>query len=137
MALKERELVRDVQFKTIYRVYLCVLRHGECSIKDVQRDMLFTTPAQARYHLKRLSELGLIVQTDNNNFRVANKKFGILRFFFKIRNSVVPMSLFYAVFFAACTVLFYARNPSIDVLLLGALITAKETADTYSYFAML
>lgn len=79
----------------------------------------------------------LIVQAENGNFKVANKKLGILRFFFKIRNSVVPMSLFYASFFAVCTVLFYLRNPSIEVLLLGALITAKETADAYSYFAML
>jgi hypothetical protein len=99
--------------------------------------MLFTTPAQARYHLKRLLELGLIVQMENGNYRIANKKFGVLRFFFKVRNTVLPMSLFYAAFFAMCTLLFYFRNPSIDVLLLGVLITAKETADTYSYFAML
>jgi hypothetical protein len=137
MVLQEKEFVQDVQFKTIYRVYLCVLKRGESSIKDVQKDMLFTTPAQARYHLKRLVELGLIIQADNGNFKVAKKKFGILRFFFKIRNSVVPMSLFYAGFFAVCTVLFYLRNPSIELLLLGVLITAKETADTYSYFAML
>lgn len=137
MSIQERELVRDVQFKTIFRVYLCLLKRSEGSIKDIQRAMLFTTPAQAKYHLKRLCEIGLVIQTEDGNYRVARKKFGVLRFFFEARSRMVPMSLFYAVFFALSTVLLYLRNPTFEILLLGALITVKEAADTYSYFAML
>ena len=134
---QEKELIRDVQYKTIFRVYLCLLKRKEVSIKEVQKALLFTTPAQAKYHLKRLAEIGLVSQTDNGNFRVARRKFGLLRFFFEIKNRMVPMSVFYALFFALCTILFYLRTPTLEVLLLGGLITVKEAVDSISYFAML
>ncbi len=137
MLTQEKELIRDVQYKTIFRVYLCLLKHKEVSIKDVQKAMLFTTPAQAKYHLKRLVEIGLVSQTENGNFKVTRRKFGLLRFFFEIKNHMVPMSLFYALFFALCTVLFYLRTPTLEVLLLGGLITVKEAAESISYFSML
>jgi len=134
---QERELVRDVQFKTIFRVYLCLLRLKEASTKDVQKAMAFPTPAQAKYHLKRLVEIGLVKQNDEGNFRVMQRKFGVLRFFFKTRNWIIPMSLFYTVFFAVVTGFLFLRSPSLELVLLGTLITAKEAVDTYSYFAML
>jgi|SRR3972149_732878 len=137
MLTQEKELVRDVQFKTIFRVYLCLLKLREASTKDVQRAMVFPTPAQAKYHLKRLGEIGLVELLDNGDFRVVSRKFGILRFFFKARNMMIPMSLFYTTFFALVTILLYLRGPSLELILLGALVTAKEAADTYSYFAML
>ncbi|OFX17492.1 hypothetical protein A3K71_02565 [archaeon RBG_16_50_20] len=137
MLTQEKELVHDVQFKTIFRVYLCLLKLREASTKDVQRAMVFPTPAQAKYHLKRLGEIGLVELLDNGDFRVVSRKFGILRFFFKARNMMIPMSLFYTTFFALVTILLYLRGPSLELILLGALVTAKEAADTYSYFAML
>lgn len=137
MLTQEKELIRDVQYKTIFRVYLCLLKHKELSIKDVQKAMLFTTPAQAKYHLKRLVEIGLVSQGENGNFKVTRRKFGLLRFFFELKNRVIPMSVFYALFFASCTILFYLRTPTLEILLLGGLITVKEAAESISYFAML
>ncbi len=137
MLTQERELIRDVQYKTIFRVYLCLLRHKDVSVKDVQKAMLFTTPAQAKYHLRRLAEIGLVSQTESGTFRVTRKKFGLLRFFFEIKNRIIPMSLFYTLFFGLCTILFYLRTPSLEVLLLGGLITVKEAAETISYISML
>ncbi len=137
MLSDEKELIRDVQYKTIFRVYLSMLKSSEVSIKDVQRAMQFTTPAQAKYHLSRLVEIGLVRQTENGNFKVTRRKFGLLRFFFEVKNHMVPMSVFYAVFFAMCTALFYLRTPTLEVLLLGGLVTVKEVAESISYFAML
>jgi hypothetical protein len=133
---KEKELVRDVQFKTIFRVYLCLLELKQASTKDVQKAMSFPTPAQAKYHLARLIEMGLITQSDDGTYKALNKKFGLLRFFFKLRGRMVPMSLFYSFFFAFVSIFLYLKAPSIELLLLGALIVAKESVDTYSYFAM-
>jgi hypothetical protein len=134
---REKELVRDVQFKTIFRVYLCLLKLKEASTKDVQKAMAFPTPAQAKYHLKRLAEIGLVKQSGEGDFAVVNRKFGVLRFFFKTKSWMIPMSLFYAVFFAGVTGFLFFRSPSLELALLGALITAKEVVDTYTYFAML
>ncbi len=130
-------MIRDVQYKTIFRVYLCLLKHKEVSVKDVQKALLFTTPAQAKYHLKRLAELGLVSQTENGNFRVTRRKFGLLRFFFELKNHLIPMSVFYALFFGLCTVLFYMRTPTLEVVLLGSLVTLKEAVESISYFTML
>ncbi len=137
MLNQEKELIRDVQYKTIFRVYLCLRKRREVSIKDVQKAMLFTTPAQAKYHLKKLAEIGLVIQTESGKFKVTRRKFGLLRFFFEIKNLMIPMSVFYALFFALCTVLFYLRTPTLEVLLLGGLITAKEAVESISYFTML
>lgn len=137
MLTQERELVREVQFKTIFRVYLCLLKHKQASTKDVQKAMAFPTPAQAKYHLKRLAEIGLVRQDADGNFSVARRKFGVLRFFFKARNRMIPMSFFYAVFFAGVTLFLFLRTPSFEIAFLGTLITAKEAVDTYSYYAML
>ncbi len=134
---QERELVRDVQFKTVFRVYLCLLKLRGASIKDVQKAMAFPTPAQAKYHLKRLAELGLVQQDLNGNFNVIRRKFGVLRFFFKTRSRMVPMSLFYTIFFAAVTGFLFLRSPNWELIFLGVLITLKEAVDTYTYFAML
>ena len=134
---QEKELVREVQFKTIFRVYLCLLKLKQASTKDVQKAMAFPTPAQAKYHLKRLVEIGLVKQDLDGNFAVARRKFGVLRFFFKARNRMIPMSFFYAAFFGCLTVFLSLRTLSFEVAFLGALITIKETVDTYSYFAML
>lgn len=137
MLSQEKELVRAVQYKTIFRVYLCLLKRKEVSIKDVQKAMTFTTPAQAKYHLKKLIELGLVTQMTDGNFRVTGKKFGMLRFFFEFAGHIIPMSVFYCVFFAVGTALLYLRNPTVEVLLLGGLITVKEAVESIPYFAAL
>jgi hypothetical protein len=132
----EKDLVRGVQFRTGFRVYLHLLKLRSASTKDIQKAMGFPTPAQAKYHLKRLVELGL-AREDESGYSVVEKRFGVLRFFFKARNSIFPLSLFYSIFFGLLTVLLFLRSPSIEIALLGGLITAKELADTYSYFRML
>lgn len=107
------------------------------SIKDIQKAMEFPTPAQAKYHLKKLVELGLAREDGSTNFEVVERRFGILRFFFKVRKSILPMSLFYSIFFAALTMFLFARFPSVELALLGGLITAKELVDTYCFLSTL
>jgi hypothetical protein len=136
MSGKERDLVQNVQFRTGFRVYLHLLKLRSASAKDIQKAMGFPTPAQAKYHLKRLVELGLATE-DERAYGVVERRFGILRFFFKARYSIFPMSLFYSVFFGLLTVFLFLRSPSIEIALLGGLITSKELADTYSFFRMI
>lgn len=133
---RERELVKGVQLRTAYRVYLCLLRFRTASVKDVQKAMDFPTIAQAKYHLKRLVDLGLAKADEEAVYSATEKRFGILRFFFRVRHSLFPVSLFYSVFFGVLTLILFLRSPSIEILLLGGLITSKEIADTYMLYAM-
>lgn len=137
MQNKEKKLVRAIQLRTGFLVYLSLMKLKRTSTKDVQKAMEFLAPAQAKYHLKKLVELGLAKEEENGSFRVVERKFGILRFFFKAGSSIFPMSLFYCIFFAGLTGFLYLRSPSIEIALLGALITSKEAADTYSYLDLL
>lgn len=134
---QEKRLVRTVQFRTIFRVYLCLMRLREASTRDVQKAMGFPTPAQATYHLRKLAELGLVTSPDEGTYRIVPRKFGVLRFLFKVRSRIVPMSVFYMVFFACVTVFLFLRSPVLEVFYLGALIVAKEAVDTLSFFEML
>lgn len=137
LSQKERELVRGVQLRTGYRVYLCLLKAHAASAKDIQKAMKFPTTAQAKYHLNRLVDLGLATEEENAIYTATGRRFGIMRFFLRIRHFVFPMSLFYGTFFAALTLILLLRSPSIEILLLGTLITAKEAADTYTFYGML
>ncbi len=127
----------EVQFKTIFRTYVCFLKLEKATSKDLQKAMGFATPTQAKYHLKKLLDLGLVRQvTDDNSYEVINRSFGVLRFFFKVRARLIPTSLFYAGFFSAVTLLLFLRAPSLELILLGGLIVAKEFVEAYLYMPM-
>jgi hypothetical protein len=137
MLSDEKRLLTDVQFKTIFRAYICLLKLDRATSKDLQKAMAFATPTQAKYHLKKLLELGLIKQSaDNGCYEVVTRRFGVLRFFFKVRKRLVPTSLFYAVFFSAVTMLLFLRAPYLELIFLGGLIVAKEVVEVYLYWPM-
>jgi hypothetical protein len=137
MLSDEKHLLTEVQFKTIFRAYICLLKLDKATSRDLQKAMAFATPTQAKYHLKKLSELGLIRQTpDNGSYEVVTRRFGVLRFFLKVRKRLVPTSLFYAAFFLGVTILLFLRAPDSELIFLGGLIVAKEVVEAYLYWPM-
>ena len=137
MQPNEKRLLTDVQFKTIFRAYICLLKLEKATSKDLQRAMGFATPTQAKYHLKKLLELGLVNQTPNvDSYEPVNRRFGVLRFFFKVRTRLIPTSVFYAAFFSGVTLLLFLRAPYVEVIFLGSLIVAKELVEAYLYLPM-
>ncbi len=134
---KEDELAREAQFKTVFRVYVSMLRLRKATPRDVQRVMGFATPSQARYHLKKLSDYGLVAEDEPGSYRVVSRRFGMLRFYLKTRRWMIPLSLFYMIVFAALTVVLFARTDRIELLFLGSLMVAKQAIDTYSFFRTL
>jgi hypothetical protein len=137
MLSDEKQLLAEVQFKTVFRAYICLLKLDKATSKDLQKAMAFATPTQAKYHLKKLTELGLIKPTPDGDFyEVVSRRFGLLRFFLKIRRRLVPTGLFYTLFFAGVTMLLYLRAPDLELIFLGGLIVAKEMVETYVYWPM-
>lgn len=84
------------------RVYLYVLQHGPCELKDVQSSLQFSTASLASYHLKRLIEAGYATQDGYGRY-VATKDTTrqLLDGYVKVGASVVPQLLFLAVLFSA------------------------------------
>ena len=137
MLSDEKHLLMEVQFKTIFRAYICLLKLEKASSKELQKAMGFATPTQAKYHLKKLLDLGLVRQrTNDNSYEVINRRFGVLRFFFKVRARLIPTSLFYAAFFSVVTLLLFLRAPTLELIFLGSLIVAKEIVEAFLYLPM-
>jgi DNA-binding transcriptional ArsR family regulator len=136
-AASDEQLVRDAQFKTVFRVYLTMLRLKKANVREVQRAMGFATPSQAAHHLKRLNHYGLVTEDEHGNYQVVSRRFGMLRFYIKTERFILPLSLFFAIFFGAVTAIFYLRSANLELLVLGGMITIKEAVDTYSFFKAL
>ena len=138
MLSNEKQVLMDVQFKTIFRAYLCLLKLEEATSKDLQKAMGFATPSQAKYHLRKLLEIGLVKQAvGRDSYEVIDRRFGVLRFFLKIGTRLFPTSLFYAIFFLALTILLYVRAPYLELAYLGSLIVVKEVVEGYLQYRIL
>jgi DNA-binding transcriptional ArsR family regulator len=87
------------------KVYLYVLRHGFCELRDVQRGVGLSTPSLASYHLGKLSEAGYVRQDEYGRYCVVGEaSIKILDGYSKIGPAIVPQLFFFTVFFTILTV---------------------------------
>lgn len=135
---EEVEVEREAgwEFNT-FRVYLAVLRLGDCSARDVSRFLGFSSPALSVHHLEKLGSLGLVTKDSFGVYHVVRRRFGLLRFFVLVGKFVVPRSLFYALFYGVVGVfsLFLlsgvVRNVVLLFCVLGFVIHVVETVMFY------
>ncbi len=84
------------------RVYLYVLQHGPCELKDVQSGLQFSTASLASYHLKRLIDAGYASQDGYGRYLATKDTTKqLLEGYVKVGAVVVPQLLFVAVLFTA------------------------------------
>lgn len=89
------------------RVYLYILQHGPCELKDVQNGLEFSTASLASYHLKRLIDAGYATQDGYGRYLASKDTTKqILEGYVKIGTAVVPQLLFFAVLFTTLVVYF-------------------------------
>ena len=82
------------------RVYLYILQHGPCELKDVQGGLGFSTPSLASYHLKRLIDAGYASRDAYGRYAAAKDATKqLLEGYVKVGTMVVPQLLFFAVLF--------------------------------------
>ncbi len=82
------------------RVYLYILRHGPCELKDVQGGLGFSTASLASYHLGRLIDWGYASQDSYGRYLATKDATGqILEGYVKVGTVVVPQLLFISVLF--------------------------------------
>ncbi|MCJ7770630.1 transcriptional regulator, partial [Candidatus Bathyarchaeota archaeon] len=89
----------------------------------------FSSPALASYHLRKLEELGLVIE-DKGDYRLVKEvKVGILSQFIRLGTFMLPRYVFYATFFSTLLVYYLSQLRelqfySIFGLLFGVLGTA-------------
>jgi hypothetical protein len=107
---KER-IEYELRGKTL-KVYLYMLKQGRpVGVREVQRDLAFSSPSVAFHHIEKLTRLGVLEQDKTGDYAVLKKvEPGILQAFVNLGRFNLPRVGFYAVFFTTITAAYIAEN---------------------------
>lgn len=83
-------------------LYLLKSRGGTVGVREIQRKLGFSSPSVAIYHLDKLSSLGLVEKTNLGEYYIKREvKVGVLKFYTRLGNLLLPRYLFYTTLFIA------------------------------------
>jgi predicted DNA-binding transcriptional regulator len=100
----EKKLIAESQLKgNTLRTYLYVVTHKKTGVREVQRELHFSSSSLAQYHLTKLVDLGLVTEHGGEYFLADQIKVDVLKDFLKFGSLIVPRFVFYAVFFTIIT----------------------------------
>jgi predicted DNA-binding transcriptional regulator len=82
-------------------VYLYLLKHGKAiGVREIQKELGFSSPSVAFHHLDKLVELGVVEKDEYDRYVLAKKvDTGILNSFVSVAGLNLPRLGFYAAFF--------------------------------------
>lgn len=120
-----------------FQVYLLMLKAGKASARKVAEQLGFSSSSLATHHLDKLCNLKLVSKDRYGVYKVAHKKFGILRFFIAVRKFIVPRTFFYMIFYVTMAVFMFfllvdvARIVALFFCLIGIAANFIETMEFY------
>ena len=127
-----------------WHVYWLLLKSGHpVSVREVQKELRFSSPSVAHHHLEQLRQLGLVQKQEAGGqySLVSEVKIGVLRHFVKLGRLLFPRYFFYAVFstvFYALYLLFLVQGvtrENLFIITFGAIVCVifwYETARVWS-----
>jgi hypothetical protein len=82
---------------TTWNVYLYILTSREpVGVRDVWRELKLSTPSLAQYHVNKLLELNMIIQTREGKYVASEeKRVEALRSFVLLYGKLIPRLVFY------------------------------------------
>ena len=94
------------------QVYLYMIKRKEpVGVREVQRDLSFSSPSVAQYHIDKLVELVLVEQDEHGRYYIVQKvQVGVLQAFVNIGGRAVPRLLFFAAFFTTMLAAYLVVN---------------------------
>ncbi|MHA1864183.1 MAG: helix-turn-helix domain-containing protein [Candidatus Thorarchaeota archaeon] len=88
-------------------VYALLLSQGEMGVREVQRELGFSSPSLALHHLTKLSELNLVKKDAHGIYSVSKTvRVGSLSLFIKFGSRLLPRFLFLGTLFTAMLILY-------------------------------
>ena len=115
MAGEPAEIDRDraeyeIRGKTL-KVYAHLLRVDSSGVREIQRDLGFSSPSIALHHLEKLERLGVVSKDNVGKYYIARKvDVGILSAFASIGRLTLPRLGFYAAFFTTIAVAYMLES---------------------------
>ncbi len=80
-------------------------------VREVQRDLSFSSPSVANYHIDKLVDISLISQDEYGRYFVTQKvQVGVLQAFVNIGGLTVPRLSFFAAFFTTMLTVYLVLN---------------------------
>jgi len=132
--------MEDVRSKlkgTTLRVYWNLLRSGKpTTIRHLQRDLGFSSPSVASYHLEKLIDMGLVKKVRGDYELKKTVSLEAMSSFVRISHLMIPRYMFYTTFFFTLLIVFivgYASSLSLQGIFAlvfgvsGFIITGYET----------
>jgi len=126
----DRKAIAESQLKgNTLRTYIYVVTHKKSGVREVQRELHFSSSSLAQYHLSKLVDLGLLTEQGGEYYLADQVKVDVLKDFLKFGTFIVPRFIFYAVFFTIVTVFFGAvvfetAGSLVEMILIGLLVAS-------------
>jgi len=120
---EEEKIESELKGNTL-RVYWMLLRseRGSIGVREVQRELRFSSPALASYHLNKLEELGLVEKKNGEYHLLREVRVGVLRQFTKFGSLMLPRHIFYAAMFTTLFIYFLTQFRDLNFYSLFALV---------------
>jgi predicted DNA-binding transcriptional regulator len=135
--LSEDKIASDLKGNTL-RVYWFLLSRpdGSAGVREVQRELRFSSPALAAYHLEKLAELGLVENTGVGFKVVKTVSVGVLKQFVRFGTIMLPRHFLYATMFTTLLVFYLTQFRQVSfssmfALALGVLATVVTWYETF------
>jgi len=112
MSSEEAIIESELKGKTLL-VYMHILKNpgDSVGVREVQRELGFSSPSVSSYHLNKLQELELIENVYGDYKLVREIKVGVLRQFITFGGIMLPRYLFYAVLMTTMLVTYLIQSP--------------------------
>jgi hypothetical protein len=112
MASDEEIIESELKGKTLI-VYMHMLKNPNdpVGVREVQRELGFSSPSVSSYHLNKLQELGLVDNEYGDYKLVKDVKVGVLKQFITLGGVMLPRYLFYAVLMTTMLVTYLIQTP--------------------------
>lgn len=108
---KKLPIEDQLKGKTLQIYMYMVKRKEPVGVREVQRDLGFSSPSVANYHIDKLVELALVSQDDYGRYFVVQKiQPGVLQAFVNIGGLAVPRLSFFAAFFTTMLIVYVILN---------------------------
>ena len=106
------------------RAYWALLNseNGIVGVRELQRQLGFSSPALASYHLNRLEELGLVVKERGDYRLIREVRVGVLKQFVKLGTFMLPRYVLYATMLTALLVFFLTQLRELNFYSIYAVI---------------
>ncbi|MEO9319368.1 MAG: hypothetical protein ABI361_01720 [Nitrososphaera sp.] len=108
---KRGQLEDILRGKTLMVYSYMIKRKEPIGVRELQRDLGFSSPSVATYHIEKLLGLSLVGQDEYGRYFVAQKvQVGVLQAFVNLGGFTFPRLTFFAAFFTTMLLAYIAFN---------------------------